>query len=227
MAGLTASRVLCSNLCIQIIPPRPIRRSLQSLPSISAGSTSSRFCAWLPPDVRVFDERQSNKRLKLTARRLWNESFFSAPQLKRHPLGQRDNPVVRRGSATTPPCLTRGHSTYDKCGGAVARGTGVLRSRLECGAGSECAGRTPRGRLLGRKYSVGGRGRVAGAVQRRRGRRSLGNTGRLGCFGNAFWLIQWPGRGALGHPGLVQRSPTSPYWSELGDLRSLAGRMEY
>jgi len=29
-----------------------------------------------------------NKRLKLTARvELWNESFFSAPQLKRDPLG--------------------------------------------------------------------------------------------------------------------------------------------
>jgi hypothetical protein len=29
----------------------------------------------------------SNKRLKLAARRLGNESFFSAPQLKRDPLG--------------------------------------------------------------------------------------------------------------------------------------------
>jgi len=29
----------------------------------------------------------SNKRLKLPARRLRNESFFSAPQLKRDPLG--------------------------------------------------------------------------------------------------------------------------------------------
>src|SRR6266513_1211462 len=73
---------------------------------------------------------------------------------------------------------------------------GSARKSKRCGARSGRAGRTPRGRLLGRKYSVGGRGRVAGAVQRRRGGRSLGNAGRLGCFGNAFWLIQWPGRGA-------------------------------
>src|SRR5213080_5562494 len=36
----------------------------------------------------VQDRRLPNKRLKLTgARRLWNESFVSAPQLKRDPLG--------------------------------------------------------------------------------------------------------------------------------------------
>jgi hypothetical protein len=33
-------------------------------------------CLALPP----------NKRLKLAARRLWNESFFSAPQRRRDPL---------------------------------------------------------------------------------------------------------------------------------------------
>ena len=37
----------------------------------------------------------SNTRLKLTARvRLWNESFFSAPQLKRISLGGTETPVL-------------------------------------------------------------------------------------------------------------------------------------
>jgi len=150
-----------------------------------------------------------------------------APQLKRTPLGSGVTLVVHRGSAATPPYAARGHSTYDKCGGAVAPGTGVLRSLVERGAGSGCTGRAPRGSLLGCKYSVGSRRRVAGAVQRPRRGRSLSNAGWLGCLGNAFWFVQWPGRSPLGHSGLVQRSPTSRYWSELGDLRSPGGRMEY
>src|SRR5436190_1800530 len=54
-----------------------------------------------------------NKRLKLTAaRRLGNESFFSAPQLKRHPLGSSHTPS--NGEDRAQPHLRRDWSSLGR-----------------------------------------------------------------------------------------------------------------
>jgi len=63
------------------------RNPVGSEPRPSAG-----MCKESPVAFSV-DQRQPNKRLKLAARRmLYDDSFFSAPQLKRDPLGSTTSP---------------------------------------------------------------------------------------------------------------------------------------